>query len=45
MYYVLICAFMVVAAAPFIGIWRGHVWAKAHGKVRATVASEVKQIA
>ena len=33
-------AFLVVAAAPMIGIWRGHVWAKAHGMIlRTTEAS------
>jgi hypothetical protein len=26
-----IYAFVVVAGAPLIGIWRGHVWAKANG--------------
>jgi hypothetical protein len=24
-------AFLVVACAPLIGIWRGHVWAKKNG--------------
>ena len=28
-----IYAFVVVAGAPLIGIWRGHVWAKANGFV------------
>jgi hypothetical protein len=32
----LIYAFIVVAAAPLIGIWRGHLWAKANGKVLRT---------
>jgi hypothetical protein len=37
----LIYAFVVVAGAPLIGIWRGHVWAKANGKVlRETATSE-----
>ena len=37
----LIFAFVVVAGAPLIGIWRGHVWAKGNGKVlRKTAASE-----
>jgi hypothetical protein len=27
----LIYAFIVVAGAPLIGIWRGHVWAKRNG--------------
>lgn len=26
-----IYAFLVVAAAPLVGIWRGHVWAKRKG--------------
>ncbi len=26
-------AFVVIAMAPLIGIWRGHVWAKANGFV------------
>ena len=37
----LIYAFVVVAGAPLIGIWRGHVWAKANGLVlRKTATSE-----
>ena len=43
MEYVLIYAFVVVAAAPLIGIWRGHVWAKANGKVLRATASEQNQ--
>ena len=35
----LIYAFVVIAGAPLIGIWRGHAWAKAHGKVLRTVAA------
>src|ERR1017187_9431791 len=31
----LIFTFVVVAVAPFIGIWRGHVWAKSNGKLLA----------
>ena len=31
----LIFAFVVVAVAPFIGIWGGHVWAKSDGKLLA----------
>jgi hypothetical protein len=43
MQYALIYAFVVVAGAPLIGIWRGHVWAKANGKVlRTAVRSEQK---
>ena len=26
-------AFLVVACAPLVGIWRGHVWAKSRGLV------------
>jgi hypothetical protein len=35
----LIYAFVVVAGAPLIGIWRGHVWAKANGLVLRTTAT------
>jgi hypothetical protein len=31
----MIYAFVVVAGAPFIGIWRGHVWARSNGKLLA----------
>jgi hypothetical protein len=42
----LIYAFVVVAGAPLIGIWRGHVWAKANGKaLRTTATSEQNQTA
>jgi hypothetical protein len=38
-----IYAFVVVAGAPLMGIWRGHVWAKANGKVlRQAVTPERK---
>lgn len=43
MEYVLIYVFVVVAGAPLIGIWRGHVWAKANGKVLRATASEQNQ--
>ena len=39
----LIYAFVVVAGAPLIGIWRGHVWAKANGKVLRTAAPPADQ--
>jgi len=26
-------AFVVIAIAPLVGIWRGHMWAKANGFV------------
>jgi hypothetical protein len=46
MQYALIYAFVVVAGAPLIGIWRGHVWAKANGMVlRTTATSEQNQTA
>ena len=38
MQYAVMYAFVVVAGAPLIGIWRGHVWAKANGKSLRTVA-------
>jgi hypothetical protein len=41
-----IFAFVVVAGAPLIGIWRAHVWAKANGMVlRPTATSEQNQTA
>ena len=42
----LIYAIVVVAGAPLIGIWRGHVWAKANGMVlRTTATTEQRQTA
>ena len=42
-------AFVVVAVAPLIGIWRGHMWAKANGlvlrKTPSTVAEQTSQTA
>ncbi len=38
-----IYAFVVVAGAPLIGIWRGHVWAKANGKVLRPAATPDEQ--
>jgi hypothetical protein len=33
-------AFVVIAVAPLVGIWRGHMWAKANGLVlRKTINS------
>jgi len=29
----IVCAFVVIAVAPLVGIWRGHIWAKANGLV------------
>jgi hypothetical protein len=41
-----IYAFVVIAGAPLIGIWRGHVWAKANGlALRTTVTSTESQAA
>jgi len=41
-----IYAFVVVAGAPLIGIWRGHVWAKANGlTLRKTATSTENQAA
>ena len=42
-----IYAFIVVAGAPLIGIWRGHMWAKANDLVLRTpdVAGEQNQTA
>jgi hypothetical protein len=46
MHYAVIYVFVVVAGAPLIGIWRGHVWAKANGLVlRTTATSEQNQTA
>lgn len=39
----MIYAFVVVAGAPLIGIWRGHVWAKANGKVLRSTATSTEQ--
>jgi hypothetical protein len=39
-----IYAFVVVAGAPLIGIWRGHVWAKANGKVLRTTATSEQNL-
>jgi hypothetical protein len=41
-----IYAFLVVACAPLIGIWRGHAWAKKNGLVlRKEQDSEQEQTA
>ena len=46
MQYAMIYAFVVVAGAPLIGIWRGHVWAKANGMaLRSAATSEQNWIA
>jgi len=39
MQYAVIYAFVVVAGAPLIGIWRAHVWAKANGLVLRSTAT------
>jgi len=33
----MVCAFVVIAVAPLVGIWRGHAWAKTNGLVLRTV--------
>ena len=43
MQYAVIYAFVVIAGAPLIGIWRGHVWAKANGKVLRSTATSTEQ--
>ena len=44
MQFAVIYAFVVVAGAPLIGIWRGHVWAKANGKVLRTTATSEQNL-
>jgi hypothetical protein len=40
----MVYAFVVIAIAPLVGIWRGHVWAKANGLVlRKTTAPAAEQ--
>jgi len=39
----MVYAFIVVAAAPLIGIWRGHMWAKANGLVLRKTSAAVEQ--
>jgi hypothetical protein len=36
-------AFVVVAVAPLIGIWRGHVWAKANRMTLRTTSPSTEQ--
>ena len=36
-------AFVIIAVAPLIGIWRGHVWAKSKGMVLRKPAVEVER--
>ncbi len=43
MQYAVIYAFVVIAGAPLIGIWRGHAWAKANGKVLRSTATSNEQ--
>jgi hypothetical protein len=40
-----IYAFLVVAVAPLIGIWRGHVWAKRNGFVLRKEQNEQQDMA
>ena len=44
MQYAMVYAFVVVAGAPLVGIWRGHVWAKANGKVLRTTATSEQNL-
>jgi hypothetical protein len=43
MQYAVALAFVVVAVAPLIGIWRGHVWAKANHMILWTTAPSTEQ--
>jgi hypothetical protein len=36
-------AFVIIAAAPLVGIWRGHVWAKSKGLVLQKHGAEAEQ--
>lgn len=36
-------AFVIVAVAPLVGIWRGHMWAKSKGMVLRKTATEAEQ--
>jgi hypothetical protein len=44
MQYAMVYAFVVVAGAPLVGIWRGHVWAKANGKVLQKAATSEQNL-
>ena len=44
MQYAMVYAFVVVAGAPLVGIWRGHVWAKANGKVLRETATSTQNL-
>ncbi|HEY4379120.1 MAG TPA: hypothetical protein VGN01_02175 [Acidobacteriaceae bacterium] len=44
MQYAMIYAFIVVAGAPLVGIWRGHVWAKANGMALRTPAAPAQNL-
>jgi hypothetical protein len=43
MQYSVALAFVVVAVAPLIGIWRGHVWAKANRMILQTMSPSTEQ--
>jgi hypothetical protein len=34
-------AFVVIAVAPLIGIWRGHMWAKSKGLILRDAKNEI----
>ena len=36
-------AFIVIAVAPLIGIWRGHMWAKSNGMVLRKTTTAVER--
>ena len=43
MQYAVALAFVVVAVAPLIGIWWGHVWAKANRMTLRTIPPSTEQ--
>jgi hypothetical protein len=43
MQYAVALAFVVVAVAPLIGIWRGHVWAKTNRMILRATAPSTEQ--
>ena len=36
-------AFVIVAVAPLVGIWRGHMWAKSKGLTMRKPTTEAEQ--
>jgi hypothetical protein len=43
MRYAVALAFVIVAVAPLIGIWWGHVWAKANRLILRTTSPSTEQ--